>query len=561
MTVPRLLAILGLLVAVSLPTFFSRGLWNPDEPRYAQVASEMAIRSDYLVPRLNREVYPEKPPLFFWLTLAANKLFGRENATRCLSLLAGLGVVLFTFLIGKRLLGEREGLYGALVLATSGLFAILAQVGNMDTLLTFLTTFALFCFLKSRDRAGGRGWLFAAYLSMGLATLTKGPVGLALPYLVILVWLIYLRGKGALREGHLLWGIVVALIVVGLWFGPACLIGGSGYFDVIMKRQIAGRAVGAWSHRQPFFYYLLVFPLIFLPWTGLMPGALRRAWQKRGEGEVLLIVWFAVIFIFFSIISSKRERYLMPLFPAASLLAGRHLTALQKENRGCLSPFVFFIVLSLAMAALYFLPLDFVVRPIERYYRSGGAYELLKGAGLGAYVLGLALALAGLSLLGIRCAKRGKVAGQAMVVAAIVLVLSLLTNFTVLKMLDPVKSFREFTAELKTKTRPGESVALWREWFNGAVNFYLEKGFVETLYEEYQLEDFAHMGRSFTLIFSREDFDKLSGFSKERLKVLTRGKNGNFDLVSARFTPEKGDLRPDRRRVWLEKVKPRLSRP
>lgn len=544
----RHLIVLGLLLFISLPTFLCRNLWNPDEPRYAQVASEMTTRSDYLVPHLNREVYPEKPPVFFWLIIAAKKIFGREYASRAISLLAALLVAFMTYLIGQRLLGEEEGFLGALVLITSGMFVVLAQVGNMDTLLTLSVTLALFCFLESLSRKKRGRWLVLSYLFMALGTLTKGPVALALAYPVILVWLIHSRGKGIFKERHLLWGPLLALFIVGLWFAPACLKGGSQYFQVIMKRQIAGRALDTWSHRQPFFYYLIVFPLVFLPWSGLIPGALKSAWRSRKDPELFLIVWALVIFVFFSIISSKRERYLLPLYPAASLLAGRWLVELSRRKKGPTSPFLFFILASICVGALYFLPLDAAVRPIEKYFRSEGGYALLKAAGMGLQVLVIAVAALGLSIAGIYASRRGMVRAAVGYVVALIILFSFSINFTVLKRLDRIKSFRSFTEEVKTKLNPGEELKLWRRWFSGAVNLYMGKGFIETLYEEFQFEHFGRYGRTFSVIFARKDFRELGEYSKARLKILARGKNGNLDLVLVRFTPRESDLLPSLRK-------------
>ncbi len=140
--------ILFLAVAASLMTTVSRDLWNPDEPRYAQVAREMMRSGDYIHPRLNGKSYPDKPPLYFWLIAAASLFSGEVSAfsARLPSVLAGLGVALLTFLLGRRLFNRRTGLMAAIILLTNVEFFYIMTSCHLDTLLAFWVILAVYLF-------------------------------------------------------------------------------------------------------------------------------------------------------------------------------------------------------------------------------------------------------------------------------------------------------------------------------------------------------------------------------------------------------------------------------
>ena len=129
-------------------------LWNPDEPRYAQVAREMMQTGSYLVPHINSEIYPDKPPLFFWLIALASRSFGdvTSASARIPSAIACLGVILLTYLLGRTLYNQTVGFLAGLILLTTAQFTWLALRANIDMTLTLWTTLALFLFYVGYTR-------------------------------------------------------------------------------------------------------------------------------------------------------------------------------------------------------------------------------------------------------------------------------------------------------------------------------------------------------------------------------------------------------------------------
>ena len=160
-------------------------LWPPDEPRYAEVAREMG-ETGYLVPRINGEVYTEKPPLLFWSMAAFNALFGEANAwtARLPSILAGVYTVVILFLLGRRMFNPQVAFWAAIVLITCFRFWYMARRGQIDVLLTATMITALYAFWRWDDERK-TAWLALAYTAIGAGMLAKGPPALVFPLLFL----------------------------------------------------------------------------------------------------------------------------------------------------------------------------------------------------------------------------------------------------------------------------------------------------------------------------------------------------------------------------------------
>lgn len=335
----------GILLTLCFVLFFVNlgqwDLWNPDEPRYAQVAREMVRGGDWILMHFNGKIYGDKPPLFFWLIAFSSFLWQGFSSfsVRFPSAVFGTLTVLLTFLIGKRLYSSRTGFFAGFILATSLEFAYLATRANIDATLTFFTTASLFCFihwykhtpphpLPQGTRENKRTLtIYGLYIGMGLATLAKGPVGFILPLLVSLTFLIVQKDWNNLKKMKLLPGMILFILIVLAWYVPALLKGGEEYFNETIMLHTVDRFAKGSSHIRPFYYYLYNFPADFLPWIFFLPAAIAYGFSTKREGIkkefLFLFVWFAVIFIFFSFSKGKRGLYLLPLFPAVSLLVAK----------------------------------------------------------------------------------------------------------------------------------------------------------------------------------------------------------------------------------------------
>src|SRR5262245_38025613 len=227
--------------------------------------------------------------------------------------------------MGARLFSPKAGIFAALILSTSGGFFWSGRQALPDMLLTLWTTsacWAIWEWLVATRRLAA----IVAGLCLGLATLTKGPVGCVLPFLTALAYLAVRRHWKALwgRDGLLCLGTFLGVTLT--WFVPAIAQGGMAYAQATLWHHTLERYVSAWEHTAPWYFYLGAFPTEFLPWTLFLPQALVYGAQRRQphtpEGWWFTLCWMVTILVFLSISTGKRDIYILPMLPAAALLVG-----------------------------------------------------------------------------------------------------------------------------------------------------------------------------------------------------------------------------------------------
>ena len=185
------------------------------------------------------------------------------------------------------------------------------------------------------DRAGSSvRW---AWILMGLATLAKGPIGLLLPLMAILPVLLIEHDRRAIARLFLPSGILLFLAVTLSWLVPWAMRLGAGPAAGIVWHQTGERYIDAWNGRHPVWYYLWQFPANFFPWILFLPSATALAFsageRSRRNAALFLVTWIAAILLFFSLSTGKRALYIIPLYPAASILVG-HLLARAADREG-----------------------------------------------------------------------------------------------------------------------------------------------------------------------------------------------------------------------------------
>jgi hypothetical protein len=335
-----------LVLALTLLNLFlllgHRGLNEPDEGRYGEVAREMIERDDWLVPHFWYAPHLSKPPFAYWATAASLKTFGfSEWAVRFPVALAGLSGILAAYCLGHRLAGARAGLWTALILQTTGLYLVMSRMLTTDMFLTQFVAWAgyflwrsLDDLLRPRARLKFLGWHLAAWAAMGLGFLCKGPVALVIPLAGALAWLVFRRKEPVpwlVLAGSAVLGLMVCLAIAAPWFllVDRALPGSLRY---MLFGQVVGHALGTVDNRSknPLFF-VAVLAAGFLPWTVLLGWLWRRKhWRtlapaQRG-GWVFLSAWVGLAFLMFSVGSAKLPAYILPIFPPlAALLAARFL--------------------------------------------------------------------------------------------------------------------------------------------------------------------------------------------------------------------------------------------
>jgi 4-amino-4-deoxy-L-arabinose transferase-like glycosyltransferase len=463
----------------------------PDEPRALEIAEELRSGAHgaggLVVLHLNGEPYTQKPPLYYWLAALAGAPGGRvtEWAARLPSALAGVGVVALTMLLGARMLGGGAGVLGAAILLTTWELAYLARRVQFDVLLTFFELAALASFWwLDRGMGSARRHQATLHAALGLAVLTKGPVGFLVPALTIVMFLLWERRPRDLRRAFPLWGFLLSLGPGLLWLFAANQLAPEGWAATAVGENVIGRFFSGTSKVRPFWYYLWNFPLHFLPWTlawpavwlvarrtVFAPGAAADASAPRAWRFLLASV--ATSLVFFSISAGKRSLYLLPAYPATALLCADALL-LWLAGRARL-PRAFGLGAGLALAALGLIGVEAVaaglgrplVLPPERLVELDLSHLLAFGCGLlGVVVGGLA---AGILWVRNRVPAYAFPALAAGTVAAVELTVFLL----LLPALEPTQTLRP-TAEAAGRLTPeGERIGvLGSRAMVGGLNYY-----------------------------------------------------------------------------------------
>ena len=303
-----------------------RGLWEPDEARFAYVSREAQQQGHWSVLYRYGELYAHKPPLLFWLTRVGAWVSGghvTRFAARMPAFIGALLALWVTMRLGRLWGGDGAAGRAGLVLMTAPLFWHEAGMGRMDALLLGLQLIAVYhLFRWHRNRVLWR--LLLAYPCLGLAILAKGPVGLVVPLGIYLCLTLAAKEGRHLLVRHWLWGLPLALLFPAVWLWAAWWEGAPGeYLYELVVAQSVGRLQGSGIHdkARPFYYHLWHFPLEFMPWTLFLPGAVAavRRWTDRPRCLRMVTAWFVFVILFFSIPAGKRSLYTVAAYPAAAL--------------------------------------------------------------------------------------------------------------------------------------------------------------------------------------------------------------------------------------------------
>ena len=186
------------LVVIWFGNLEYRYLIKPDEGRYAEIPREMVASGDWVTPRLNDLKYFEKPPLQYWATAVAYEVFGEHQWTsRLWTALTGLAGVLLAWFTGTRLFGREAGLYAALILGSSSLYALMAHINTLDMGVTFFITLGIFSLLLAQQKSAQvyrRNWMLLAWAALALAVLSKGLMGVILPGAALFLYSLFNTG-------------------------------------------------------------------------------------------------------------------------------------------------------------------------------------------------------------------------------------------------------------------------------------------------------------------------------------------------------------------------------
>jgi 4-amino-4-deoxy-L-arabinose transferase-like glycosyltransferase len=360
--------------------FHIPGTWNlplidRDEPRFAEASREMVERANYIVPYFNNQLRLDKPPLTYWAQVASYSIFGESDfAARFPSAIAAALTAVLLFAWGRRVSGEKVGWWAAIIFTLSLQTFVHAKAAVADMWVVLFITIAHWAgyeLIQRRTPNAQRptpdqgaavsrpSWtiwkspFLVFYLSLALGFLAKGPIAW-IPLLTVGVVMMYTRDCHAAQRFKTIRGFLLTLVVVALWGVPALIQTNGEFFTVGIGRHVVTRSfvtleghgassVGMYVLLLPF-YFVTVF-VSFFPWSIKLPWLVQRLWRNRKIGAIdfrqgyggqaapgynrnpidfYLITGIAIIFVIFTLVSTKLPHYTLPAFPLLALLLARH---------------------------------------------------------------------------------------------------------------------------------------------------------------------------------------------------------------------------------------------
>ena len=533
-----------LLAAVFALAWFSnigyRKLVKADEGRYAEIPREMVASGDWLTPRMNGFKYFEKPALQYWATAAAFSLFGQQDwAARLWTALTGFLGVLMICWLGNRICGPPpmagtpSGLLGAIILGSMAIYVFSGHFLTLDMGVAFFMTAAVLavCLAQADDagQATQRNWMLAGWAAMALAVLSKGLIGLVLPVGAVGAYILFARDWRMLTRLHLLAGGALFLVIAAPWFIAVSLANDEFFQFFFVQEHFQRFLTKSHGRFQPWWYFIPIVAIGSTPWLLSLLVGFWQAWRRvpgqRFHPARFLAVWCTVVFVFFSASSSKLGSYILPLMPAAALLAGMQLAS---ASRGLLlTQALLAAAMGIAAAAL--------APHITRF-----AEPVLPGEMLAAYVPWVMGAGALLAVCGMVAAV---LAWQRRALASVIVLAMGGLGFTQVagsghEVLSPLYSAYHVAQKIKPRLH-AETPVYTVNTFDHTVPYYLGRTVTMVSYKDElavaigwephkYLPDLPAFERAWAsdkdafAIFAPKDFDELSGPLKQTMTIIQR---------------------------------------
>lgn len=396
----------------------NRTLVPTDEGRYAEMAREMLLTGDWITPRLNGIKYFEKPPLQTWMNAATFAIFGpgEWQARLWTGLSSLLGIALAGY-AGRRLFDARTGLYAMLILGSCFMWVGLGHINTLDMGLSGMMALVLFSLLLAQhDGATSmerRRWMLACWAGMALSVLSKGLIGVVLPGAVLVLYTGISRDWGIWARLNLIRGLLLFFAICTPWFVLVSLKNPEFPHFFFIHEHFERFLTKVHRRAGPWHYFIPLLLLGITPWLGLLPQSLINGVRRlsgtnanagaggagaaspdtpasgqppanlpeSGSGLALpdavagvtlfrpglmLVIWSAFIFFFFSYSSSKLPSYILPIFPALALLVAVQIR--RNGQRGLEWSAVLLLLLGITGALLSMQLSRFSFHPLENPY-------------------------------------------------------------------------------------------------------------------------------------------------------------------------------------------------
>jgi 4-amino-4-deoxy-L-arabinose transferase-like glycosyltransferase len=304
------------------------------------------LSGNVILPHYAPGIPVQVPPMFWWMAALAVRLVGwNEIALRAPSILAvGVSAAILYAWIGASL-SRKAAIWSVAALLSSQYVADASRQPRMDALLMMFLVAAMVCLeraIASPFKRTKMTLLTGAAISMGLAILTKGPLGVILPGLTLVIFMTTAQRLRELFRIEIIVTFAGALVIGALWYLAAFEVGGNQFvtFQIVhgLFRRFLGSAAGnAGECQNPFYYFLPRLVSGFLPWSLFYPALAIMLWHSRTRMPAPIafaLCWFVAVLGFFSISAGKCLVYILPLFPALAAMTGAMIASIAERSNG-----------------------------------------------------------------------------------------------------------------------------------------------------------------------------------------------------------------------------------
>jgi 4-amino-4-deoxy-L-arabinose transferase-like glycosyltransferase len=357
----HLILLSAFAVLIFVPYLGAVGFWDPWEVHYGEVARSMIVRQDYVHPYWESAYFFSKPVGSLWMMVVGLLAAGVNNPARGTAIYTewcvrsiftatAIAGVLMIYFVTARTLSRRAGIWAAVILATSPIYFMLARQTVPDMPFVVFNTSAIACLMLAifEKETVQDGWLYAFYALMGVAVLTKEFLGVGLPGLAMLLYLMFSGDWKLLARLRLFTGAVITALICGPWITVMSLFDGKddesntfayrffihdqfkrlGY-DPQHNEFVAG--VHTTTPNTTFVYFIEQLGYGFFPWVATWPGIIAgffgapritKARTRKEKARLFVVSWAISTFVLFAFAATKFHHYDFPVVPALAILAG-----------------------------------------------------------------------------------------------------------------------------------------------------------------------------------------------------------------------------------------------
>ncbi|MEO1050425.1 MAG: glycosyltransferase family 39 protein [Bacteroidota bacterium] len=505
----RLLIIIGLGILAFYANIWGVSVYILDESKNASCAREMLDRSDLIVPTFNGDLRTDKPPMHYYFMMMGYKLFGSTPfGARFFSSLMGILTVVITYLFAKRHLDEKVAFYSALVLLTALQVVLQFHLAVPDPYLICFLTLGMFAFIDGYI-SHNKKMLYLAYFALGLGFLTKGPIAVALPGLIVVVFLVVNRDfkwRTIWRLQPLL-GLLIILAVVSPWYiAVGIATEGEWLMEFFFKHNVR-RYTGTMEGHGGFFMVVPVMVLgSLLPFSVFLPQAVIKAWKERSQPFILFCLTVLTVFVvFFSFSRTILPNYPVPCYPFAAVLIGYFLSRIENftslRRHGILISYILLIIIAIGI-------------PVGAYFGIKGEKSVRH---LADYTLLFSTIPIGV-LIGLFFLVKKQLKHVFITLAVTFIITFQVFAYAIFPQVDQSNSVTGAIENITDKTRP---IASYRR-MNPAFAFYLQKH-IPRLQTPEEVQSFIEQHGPIYLISSKDNLEDLKGI--ESLELIYERKD------------------------------------